>query len=266
MVNGYFLVLHLALAFAVGSLWVTLVTVIAERTGSALGGVVGGLPSTSAFAFFFIGLNQSPSAAAQATTVFPLAFGFTCIFLLAYAFFARRGFRIGLFASLTLWSAVSSLIAFSSFSNYAFSLAGFIVIALGVYYALGKLKLENLAGASAHPTIIQLATRAVFAGSIVSLAVLLSQIGGPILGGIFSAFPAAFVSTLYIVNKSRGLEFSRAITKPLIVSGALTIIPYSIAVKLLYPAAGIWLGTAAAYIMVAPLAFLAYRINRAKTR
>ena len=63
--------LHLLLAFVVGSLWVTAITVISEKKGSAVGGILGGLPSTSAFSFFFIGINQSSAAAVQATTVFP---------------------------------------------------------------------------------------------------------------------------------------------------------------------------------------------------
>jgi hypothetical protein len=40
------MLLHLLLAFAVGSLWVTAITVIAEKKGSVIGGILGGLPST----------------------------------------------------------------------------------------------------------------------------------------------------------------------------------------------------------------------------
>jgi len=259
------LLLHLVLAFAVGSVWVTLVTVIAEKAGSMVGGIVGGLPSTSVYSFFFIGLNQSPTVAAQATAVFPLAFSFTCVFLLSYAFFAWKGFSASLFISLIIWFALSSLAVISGIKNYALSLIVAIPIFLGIYYILTeKLRFETLAGAPTRHTAPQIVGRAIFAGSIVSLAVLLSQIGGPIFGGIFSAFPATFTSTLYIVNKSRGVNFSRAITKPLIVSGTLTIIPYSAAVKYLYPSIGIWLGTIGSYAMVAPLAILSYRIIKHK--
>ena len=85
------ILLHLVLAFAVGSLWVSIITIVAEKRGSVLGGILGGLPSTSAFSFFFIGINQSSNAAVQATTVFPLAFGVTSAYLFFYAFFARKG-------------------------------------------------------------------------------------------------------------------------------------------------------------------------------
>src|SRR5271169_4515717 len=89
---SYSFFLHLILAFAVGSLWVTIITIVAEKKGSVLGGILGGLPSTSAFSFFFIGINQSSAAAVQATAVFPLAFGITGAYLFLFAFFAQKGF------------------------------------------------------------------------------------------------------------------------------------------------------------------------------
>ena len=105
MVSDYFF-LHLILAFAVGSLWVTIITIVAEKKGSVLGGILGGLPSTSAFSFFFIGINQSSAAAVQATTVFPLAFGITSAYLFLFAFFAQKGFSRGISVSLLVWFAV----------------------------------------------------------------------------------------------------------------------------------------------------------------
>ena len=258
---------HLVLAFAVGSAWVTFVTVAAERFGSAVGGIIGGLPSTSAFSFFFIGVNQSAGSAAQATTVFPLVFSVTCAFLLFYAFFVERGFRVGLAVSLLLWFAISGLIFVSGFRDFTLSLVGCVLVSSLVYYVLSqKFKLENLSGKHSRLTASQLVWRAVFAGSIVVLAVSLSQIGGPILGGIFSAFPAVFTSTLYLMNKSNGLGFSRAMTRPLMVSAILTVIPFSVTVRYTYPILGILLGTVCAYAAAAPFAVASYLIiDRSRT-
>jgi hypothetical protein len=90
----------------------------------------------------------------------------------------------------------------------------------------------------------------------------MSQFGGPVLGGIFSAFPAVFTSTLYIVNKNRGIEFSRSITKPLMISATLTVIPYSIAVRYIYPYMGIWIGTLVSYALITPFVVLSWYITR----
>jgi uncharacterized membrane protein (GlpM family) len=255
--------LHLFLAFAVGSLWVTIITIIAEKKGSVLGGILGGLPSTSAFSFFFIGINQSSAAAVQATTVFPLAFGITSAYLFFYAFFAQKGFRRGISVSLLLWFAFSALIVASGLKDFVFSLVGGAAISVLTYYSFTKkLKLQNLTGVARLYRFRDVVLRGVGAGSLVLVSVLLSQIGGPVLGGIAAAFPAVFTSTLIILNRSRGTEFSRAVTKPLVFSGILTIIPFSVAVRYLYPSFGIWLGTLASYALVLPLAILSYYLAK----
>ena len=257
-VSAIFL-LHLILSFAVGSLWVTLITVIAEKKGSVLGGILGGLPSTSAFSFFFIGVNQSNSAAVEATTVFPLAFGVTSAYLFFYAFFASKSFSRGIGFSLLIWFAVSGLIVASGLKDFAVCLGAGAVVSVLTYYGFAKvLRLQNLKGQETRYRLWEIVFRGVGAGVLVMVAVLLSQIGGSVLGGIAVAFPAVFTSTLIILHRSRGTEFSRAVTKPLVLSGILTIIPFCVAVRYLYPAFGVLFGTLVAYVLVVPLAVLSY--------
>lgn len=45
------------------------------------------------------------------------------------------------------------------------------------------------------------------------------------------------------------MEFSRAITKPLMVTGMITIVVYSLGVRHFYPGLGLLLGTLAAHAM-----------------
>ena len=101
------LILHLILAFTVGGAWVSFATLIAERYGSALGGLVGGFPAISIVSFLFIGLNQGPETASQATIVFPLALSFTMSFLLVYAVLSKNGFRVAFPAGLLVWASLS---------------------------------------------------------------------------------------------------------------------------------------------------------------
>src|SRR5229473_3708453 len=101
------LILHLILAFTVGGAWVSSATLIAERYGSSLGGLVGGLPAISIVSFLFIGLNQSPETASQATIVFPLALSFTMSFLLVYATASKRGFPVAFLSGLIVWVSLS---------------------------------------------------------------------------------------------------------------------------------------------------------------
>ncbi len=242
------LLIRLVLAFAVGSLWVIVITLVAEKKGSVIGGVLGGLPSTSAFSFFFIGINQSSTAAVQATTVFPLAFAVTTAYLFFFAYFAKKSFSNGIIISLSMWFIISALIVVSGLRDFWVALVGGTVISVITYFAFTKkLKLPNLKGEQKLYKPHEILLRGVGAGSLVAVSVLLSQIGGPILGGIAAAFPAVFTSTLIILKRSKGTEFSRAITKPLVFSGILTIFPYCVAVRYSYPVFGVWLGTLIAY-------------------
>ena len=81
----------LGLSFVVGSVWVTLSTITAERYGSKIGGLIGGLPSTAVVALLFIGFTQTPLAASEATTIMPLAQGFNGLFIIVYLLLVRRG-------------------------------------------------------------------------------------------------------------------------------------------------------------------------------
>lgn len=253
------LAINLVLAFTGGSLWVTVITVVAEKRGSVLGGVLGGLPSTSAFSFLFIGINQSTAAAVEATAVFPLAFAVTSAFLFFYAFFAQKGFTRGILLSLLLWFIFSGVVVASGLSDFSVSLISGVMISMLTYVAFTKtLKLGNVGGGKKLYRMREVVLRGVGAGALVAFSVFLSQIGGAVLGGIAAAFPAVFTSTLIILNRSRGTEFSRAMTKPLVLSGILTIIPFCVAVRYLYPSLGVWLGTLVCYVLVAPLAALSY--------
>jgi len=120
------------------------------------------------------------------------------------------------------------------------------------------MKLPHVGGAQITYSVPQVAFRAVVGGSIVALAVLSSQLGGPEIGGIASSFPAIFSLTLFFTYKTRGMSFSRALTKPLLISAGLTAFPYSLLVGYLYPVLGVGLGKAVALSCAVPLVALAH--------
>ncbi len=257
------LLIRLVLAFAVGAIWVSAITIIADKKGPVVGGVLGGFPSTGAFSFLFIAINQSTEAAVNATIVFPLAFSITNAFLLSYAYFSKKGFTKGLSISLLTWFIASTLIVASNIQNYAIALGSGALISIVIYYMFTrKLKLPNCTGERKNYGFSGVLLRGIGAGALVSASVLLSQIGSPLLGGVAAALPAVFTSTLIILNKLKGTEFTRSITKPLVFSGIFTVIPYSITVHYLYPTAGIWLGTLFSYMLAIPLAALSYYIAK----
>ncbi|MDE1861176.1 MAG: DUF3147 family protein [Candidatus Micrarchaeota archaeon] len=263
MIDSY-LWSNIFFAFLVGGTWVALSTIAADRLGSKIGGFLIGLPSTAIVAFLFIGIVQGPQVASQATSDFPLIYGFTGLFLIFFALISKKGFWIGLCGSLAVWFALTLSVAVLGLENFELSLIIYLMILLFVYFIPEEhLRIRPQKTRSTPISLKHLAFRAVFSGAIIAFAVFLSKAGGPLFGGAFAAFPAGFISALIIGNMARGLEFSRTLAKPMAVSGLVTVVLYAIALRYAYPAYGLALGTLASMgVSLIGAAFLYYLIKR----
>ncbi len=251
--------IQLLLSFIVGSVWVTLTTIMAERFGSKIGGFIGGLPSSTLVALLFIGWTQTPEIASQATTVMPLIIGFGSIFLVAYAIASKRNFITGLIAALSTWFVLSALVVVFKIENFAFSIfAWLLTIPISYYILEKKVNIKSYGKIKVTYTLLQIIGRAILSGLIIAFAVFMGKFGGPIFGGIFSVFPAIYTSTLIITYNSGGVEFSRAIAKSLMLNASITIIAYTIAVRYFYLISGLLLGTTIAYAISTAVAYLTY--------
>jgi uncharacterized membrane protein (GlpM family) len=259
MITKIFL-LQLLLTFLIGSCWIYFTVIAGLRSGSKTGGFIGGLPSTALLSFFFIGLTQSPEIASSATTVFPIAIAISGLFLVVYASIARRGFKLALLTGLCFWFLLSTIIVLLKWDKFIINLVIYTIVMFFAYYVLEKYLLIKSVSSDkkAHPEK-HLVIRSVFGGCIVMLTVLIAKTGGPVLGGIFSAFPAMFISTLTITYKVHGIEFSRAMTKPLLVTGMITVAVYAIALRYLYLYTGLYIGTFLSICISGISAWLTYR-------
>jgi uncharacterized membrane protein (GlpM family) len=225
----------LILAFAVGSTMVTLATVAAERLGSKIGGLIGGIPTAVAISLFFIGYTETPQVASEATCTIPLTMGLNGLFLIVYVGLARWGAWMAMVGALLFWFALATLIILLNFSNFLFSLLFFILSLVGSYHILENwFHLPSTEKIHIRYPPLQILSRALFSGTMVSSAVYLSKAGGPIWGGIMAPFPTVYISTLILMAKSKGVEFSRRMTKPLLVSGMINVLVYSTAVRYFY--------------------------------
>jgi len=226
--------LKLVLSFLIGGLWITVASVAAERLGSKIGGVLGGLPSTAVVAYGFIGWTQGAQQAYDATTAFPLAFAVNAFYMVAYAALSPRGLWAGIGAALLTWLAGEALVLWLEIQNVWVSIAVWIAALVVAYLAL-----ERWLGVRSHErvgvryTAGQMLGRAGFAGGIVALAVLGSQVGGPTWGSILASFPALYTSTLILVSRSAGVAFSRSLTTPLMVSSLVNVTVFVLAFRFL---------------------------------
>jgi hypothetical protein len=260
------LTFFLLLGFLVASCWVTFATVLADKLGSAIGGIVAGLPSANVVTFAFIGLNQSPQIASQATTDFPLVFSFSEVNLIFFVLFSRKiRFGPSLFSSLLIWLALVTLTIISNFHSFEISLIiCFIVSGVICYFFVSKLRVSDFEGRRTKYTYSEIIFRAFFSGSVTLIAIFVSQNSGPLLGGIFSAFPAISIPTLYLTYRTKGIAFSHAVAKTFAVTAVLTVIPYCIGVRLFYPIFGVYVGTLFSYLVVIPFLILSYFLFNSK--
>ena len=251
---------YILAAFIVGGIWVGSATFAAERFHSGVGGLIGGLPGTSLVSFFFIGLNQSASVAAQATTVFPLGMSFTFLFLLSYAVLARYGFKTAIGSSLGLWFLLSGHEAYFQLRSFPVSIIAVISVFSATFFIFrARLKLQYVIGTRQKFSALTFLEHIIVGGAVVATAVSLSQILSPAVGGTFAAFPGVFSLTLTFTYRSEGgMKLSRSMTKPLMISAFGVAFPCSILVGQFYSYLGLYLGTIVALVGVVPLTLLAY--------
>ena len=234
----------LVLSFVVGSVWITLATVMAEQLGTKIGGVFSGLPSTIVVTLFFIGWTQSPSVAAQATTPIPLVQGTLALLVAIYLFLCRRNFMLSVAVLLAVWLTVALGLVVLGFENFPIAVISWIVIvAISFYVVERTLTIRSGGRKSINYSAGRLLFRALLSGGFIALAVVLAKIGGPLLGGIFAVFPAGMLAIIIITYFAHGSTFSAAVMKVLMVSGTLSPTVYAISVRYAYPAFGILRGS-----------------------
>lgn len=251
--------IKLAISFLIGASWVTLVTVIAERYGTRIGGLIAGLPSTILFTLFFVAWTQSPNAASTATGLSPLMSGFTTIFILIYILLVRKNFWLALFSAIFVWLVCSISIVFSKFQNFSLSIIVYLIVLAICYSILEKfIKLPSQKGKKTKYTIGNILFRALISGSIISLATLLAKIGGPILGGVVGIFPAMFTSTILITYFSQGSSFSASIMKSTMISNT-SIVLYVIVARWSYLHYGLITGTLIPVLVSFAYGYLLYQ-------
>ena len=240
----------LVVTFLVGSLWLTGATILAERFGSKIGGVIAGMPSTIVIALFFIGWTQTPVAASQATVIVPLIMGIDAIFIITYASLVRRSFPLALLSSLFVWVCFSFALVLIHFNNFSLSLIGFLGLLLFSYVVMEYvLRVKSLAGRNTPLSFSNVLMRGLVSGLIITLAVAFAKLGGPLLGGVFASFPAVFLSTMILTYFAQGRVFSVSVMKTLMLSGTINTTVYASAVRLLYPLFGLIGGTISSFLL-----------------
>ena len=256
--------IKLILSFVVGSIWITLLSVFAEKLGARIGGAIAGIPATMVVALFFIGWTQTPQVASQATTIVPLIVGINAMFTILYISLYRFGFYISLIASLIFWFILSYFLVLTRFDNFVYSLLGYFILLLLSYYILEKkLNIKTVGGKKINYTLLKILFRSAIGGFVIAFSVLMAKISGPLLGGIFASFPALTVALIIIMNYIHGFNFTASLLKNFIISGTVNVVFFTIAVRYTYVYLGLMLGTITSLLLSFLSAYLTYQfINK----
>jgi len=250
-------IFKLGLSFVVGSLFAAATLCIAARYGPRIGGIVSGLPSTTAVGLFFIGYTQSPEAASTAATIVPAAVAGSLIFVIVYIYLSKkRDYLYSILAASIVWFAIALPLANSgSITLWTASLI-YLFAWLIAHAYLGRIKAE-VKDAVVKQTWKHIAVRSMFAGLVIATAVLAGRILGPFWGGTLASFPAMFLSLFVILRRDYGWEYTARFAKT-IPTGLFAVVPYAWAVHYFYPQYGLIMGTMIAYAIAIPAAGLLY--------
>lgn len=242
--------LKLILSFIVGGIWITGATVLAERFGSKVGGVITGLPSTIVLALFFIGWTQSAKVASEATTIAPATMGLSALFTAFYILLSKNKLYIAIGLPMIFWFIVAFLFVKLNINNIFSSFFIYLSL-LFLSWIIGEklVKVKSQGQMKTHLTHGQILFRGILGGTVISLSVLLTKFGGPVLGGVLATFPAIMLSTMIITFLAHGRDFSAAVLKVVMISGGVNVVVYAMAARILYPILGILSGTFLAYII-----------------
>ena len=262
MIDGFYL--KLLLSFVIGGAWITLATVVAEKLGSKIGGIVAGAPSTIVVALAFIAWTQGPAQVFAAGGVLPLALAINCVYVVTFSFLSLRiGWLSSIVGGLLVWFLVQSLIVTWNMHTLAVTIPLGLGLTVFSYYFLEYiLKIRSHEKIAVHYSAKQLLGRAVFSGGMIAFAVVMSKIGGSTWGGIFSAFPAVMTSTLVIMCTSVDVPFARAVIKPLVLSGVVNPAVFALAFRYAILNHSLPVAVMAAYAVSLVSVFLTYLFAR----
>lgn len=240
-------ILRLIISFFVGGLFISLQTLFAERVPLKWRGVVLTIPSTLAISLLFVGLTKGASEVAD-VAILSIAASFICTYVFAttFAIFSQFNVYIAIFMGFFVWGiSALALIIFPPHSIGTAIAVGIPILCI-CYMIVSRLEQEH----EIIPvpfTAKHIVIRSVFAGLVVATSVFLAKTFGNVWGGVFSAFPAVFSTTLIIYYFTHGRGIIPAVTKTVFFPGSFGFVLYSIVAGLTFPKFGIWIGTVLSY-------------------
>jgi len=223
--------LMLAVRMAVAAGFVVSASVIAERSGPAIGALVATLPISAGPAYAFLALDHEAAFIAQGALA-SLPINAATIFLgLTYVVLAQRhGALVSCAGAVVLWVILAWIIR-----SVPWTLAGGLIVN-GIAYAICIPLLRRFQHVK-MPLITRrwydIPLRAALVATLVATVVTLSGWVGPTISGILALFPVVFTSMMLILHPRIGGKPTAAV----IANSAWGLMGLGVAIAVLHIAA-----------------------------
>ena len=247
--------------FVASAAVVILITVIAEKFGTKTGGILGTLPTTIIIAYVFIALNKGVEFASISVSVVPAEIGINLVFLFIISVLIGRSIYLAFAGAFTIWIIASFVLWYVNLENVYIAVAIFFISMIGTFLVLEKMnKIKSISKKSVHYTFKKITFRGILAGLVITITVLLSNVGA-VLSGIFSVFPAIITSTMIICYYEHGPKFASGMAKSMIF-GSSSVMSYAALIHFTYPEYGIFVGSIIAYLVSVIVALINLKLRK----
>jgi hypothetical protein len=256
-------IIRLFLSFIVAGTWVTLATVISERFGSKIGGLIGNLPANILVSMFFIGWINGPDYAAQTAITVESGMALASIYMFVLIALLKRHKVKAFLPALLIWFISALLLGSLNGHDIWLGVLFYFAVTIPLFwYAEKYLAIKSVSkSVKIKYGPIELGTRALIAGGTVTTAVAIATLVGPSWGGIAATFPAVMTSTIWLMNRSQGADFARAVGKVMLLS-SLNVVVYILGVHYLFPLYGIVIGTILSYALALAAVLFIYPLMK----
>jgi hypothetical protein len=195
-------ILALGLRMAVAAAFVVTTSVIAERAGAVIGGLIATLPVSAGPSYVFLALDHDPAFIAKsALASFPIN-AVTMFFCLAYVLLAQRqNAVIAVGGGIAVWIALAALERLLPWSLTGGLIANAVAFAICIpafkHFQHVKMPLITRRW-------YDIPLRAAMVATLVALVVSLSHWVGPLVSGTLALFPVVLTSMTLILHPRIG--------------------------------------------------------------
>ncbi len=238
---------------------VMLLSLIAERWSPRIAGILSGYPTGTAISLFFFGLEISPEFVSNSVTYNLLGLIATQIFVYFYykstLFFKKGAILFSPLSAIFAYFIFIYLLSFirvDLFSAFILSLASTLIF-LYAFKRIKNVRIKETVKISNKLLVM----RVLVAASIIISITELAKFIGPTWAGLLSSFPSTLLPLFLILHYTYKKENLHSLIKNIPI-GNIVLIFYSLSVSFVYPAYGVYIGTAIS-LVIATLMSLIWR-------